>query len=128
MQLDIIQDILRRGEGLSIEFKQAKTELPKNLFETVCAFLNREGDIFETFVPLMTTKETTKEMSEKELEIISLIIENKAISAVEIALHLGMSADGVRYYLKKMKNKGVLSRKGPTKGGEWKLLLKRNKR
>ncbi len=45
MQPDIIQDILRRGEGLTIEFKQAKNKLPKSLFETVCAFLNRENYI-----------------------------------------------------------------------------------
>ena len=31
------------GEGVTTEFKEAKTGLPKNLFETVCAFLNRNG-------------------------------------------------------------------------------------
>ncbi|MBW7868854.1 MAG: putative DNA binding domain-containing protein, partial [Brumimicrobium sp.] len=43
MQVEIIRNILKQGEGLTIEFKQAEFELPKNLFETVCAFLNREG-------------------------------------------------------------------------------------
>ena len=38
-----IQNILNKGEGLTVEFKKATTELPKNLFETVCAFLNRNG-------------------------------------------------------------------------------------
>ncbi len=71
MQPYIIQDILRRREGLTVEFKQAKSELPKSLFETVCAFLNREGGI--------------------------------------ILL-------------------GVLSRKGPTKGGKCVVLSKKNKR
>ena len=37
--LEIIED----GEGVTTEFKEAKTGLPKNLFETVCAFLNRNG-------------------------------------------------------------------------------------
>jgi len=35
--------ILSAGEGISIEFKQARTSLPENVFESVCAFLNRIG-------------------------------------------------------------------------------------
>ena len=38
-----IKHIISQGEGLTIEFKKAKEELPLNLFETVCAFLNRNG-------------------------------------------------------------------------------------
>ncbi|TPE40020.1 RNA-binding domain-containing protein [Pontibacter mangrovi] len=38
-----IRRILKEGEGLRTEFKKAATSLPKNLFETVCAFLNRAG-------------------------------------------------------------------------------------
>jgi ATP-dependent DNA helicase RecG len=38
-----IQNILDQGEGVTVEFKSAGKELPKNLFETVCAFLNRNG-------------------------------------------------------------------------------------
>lgn len=38
-----IHSILKKGEGLTVEFKRAETDLPKNLFETVCAFLNRNG-------------------------------------------------------------------------------------
>jgi len=38
-----IPDILKKGEGISVEFKRAKNKLPENLFDTVCAFLNRNG-------------------------------------------------------------------------------------
>ncbi len=38
-----IPKILAQGEGLTIEFKWAKSELPSSLFETVCAFLIRYG-------------------------------------------------------------------------------------
>lgn len=31
------------GENVSTEFKEARGGLPKNLFETVCAFLNTAG-------------------------------------------------------------------------------------
>jgi len=38
-----IKHIISKGEGISIEFKKASKQLPENLFETVCAFLNRKG-------------------------------------------------------------------------------------
>jgi len=38
-----IPHILQKGESITVEFKKAKNKLPKNLFETVCAFLNRNG-------------------------------------------------------------------------------------
>jgi ATP-dependent DNA helicase RecG len=38
-----IQHLIDQGEGLTIEFKRAKDQLPSNLFETVCAFLNHSG-------------------------------------------------------------------------------------
>ena len=38
-----INKILKKGEGLTVEFKKATNKLPDNLFETVCAFLNRNG-------------------------------------------------------------------------------------
>jgi ATP-dependent DNA helicase RecG len=38
-----INKLLNEGEGISVEFKKASSELPANFFETVCAFLNRNG-------------------------------------------------------------------------------------
>jgi ATP-dependent DNA helicase RecG len=38
-----IRAILKRGEGISVEFKSAKSELSGSLFQTICAFLNRNG-------------------------------------------------------------------------------------
>ena len=40
-----IQSVLQKGEGISAEFKRAESKVPDNLFETVCAFLNRNGGI-----------------------------------------------------------------------------------
>ena len=41
------EELIAQGEGISIEFKESKDALPKNVFETLCAFLNRfGGDIF----------------------------------------------------------------------------------
>lgn len=41
------EELIAQGEGISIEFKECKDALPKNVFEMLCAFLNRfGGDIF----------------------------------------------------------------------------------
>ncbi len=38
-----IRDIIARGEGLTTEFKRAEVDIPRNVYETVCAFLNTKG-------------------------------------------------------------------------------------
>ena len=43
MHLQHLQSILEQGEGITVEFKTARTELNHNVFETICAFLNRLG-------------------------------------------------------------------------------------
>ncbi|VGO17456.1 hypothetical protein PDESU_06052 [Pontiella desulfatans] len=43
MNLNQVLDDLSEGEGLHREFKEAREHLPRNLFETVCAFLNTDG-------------------------------------------------------------------------------------
>ncbi|OLS02550.1 RNA-binding domain-containing protein [Tissierella creatinophila] len=38
-----ILELINKGEGINIEFKESKTKLNKDVFESVCAFLNRNG-------------------------------------------------------------------------------------
>lgn len=38
-----ITSLLAQGEGLTIEFKESKSKLNKDIYESVCAFLNRAG-------------------------------------------------------------------------------------
>jgi ATP-dependent DNA helicase RecG len=40
-----IQKILSQGEGVSIEFKKAKTKVPSSLYETVVSFANTNGGV-----------------------------------------------------------------------------------
>jgi len=40
-----IKGIIKQGEGLRIEFKECKTALNKDIYETVCAFLNRKSAV-----------------------------------------------------------------------------------
>jgi ATP-dependent DNA helicase RecG len=41
--IEQIRQILKEGEGITIEFKTSRSELNKNVFESICAFLNRKG-------------------------------------------------------------------------------------
>jgi ATP-dependent DNA helicase RecG len=43
MTAENLARLLQQGEGISIEFKQARRGLPRDVFESVCAFLNRQG-------------------------------------------------------------------------------------
>ena len=43
MKSEKLRAIISSGEGLTVEFKQSRTRLNKDVFETVCAFLNRNG-------------------------------------------------------------------------------------
>ncbi len=38
-----IKKLIRKGEGIFIEFKECRNKLNKDVFESICAFLNRNG-------------------------------------------------------------------------------------
>ena len=38
-----VKELLKQREGMRLEFKKATVELPSNLFESICAMLNRDG-------------------------------------------------------------------------------------
>ena len=38
-----ILDLIKSGEGMTIEFMESRNKLTKDIYETVCSFLNRLG-------------------------------------------------------------------------------------
>lgn len=38
-----LESLIAKGEGLDVEFKSCREQLPKSVYETICAFLNRHG-------------------------------------------------------------------------------------
>ncbi len=38
-----LKSIIRDGEGLTVEFKECRDQINRDVYETVCAFLNRSG-------------------------------------------------------------------------------------
>jgi len=43
MSIEIVNRLLHQKENIRLEFKEAKSALPVNLFESICAMLNRDG-------------------------------------------------------------------------------------
>ena len=38
-----LRELIDKGEGIEVEFKTSRSALNKDVFETICAFLNRNG-------------------------------------------------------------------------------------
>ena len=38
-----LEKLIRQGEGLTLEFKQSREKMNRDVYETICAFLNRQG-------------------------------------------------------------------------------------
>jgi ATP-dependent DNA helicase RecG len=43
INIEEIKSIIAKGEGLNIEFKKSYSAVPRNVYESICAFLNRKG-------------------------------------------------------------------------------------
>ena len=45
MEVEELKELLKGREKRTLEYKRAWNEVPKNMFDTVCAFLNRDGGV-----------------------------------------------------------------------------------
>lgn len=64
--------------------------------------------------------ENWKESSEKILQIIT---NDPFLSALAISEKIGISSRAVEKQLAKLKEKGIIERVGPDKGGHWEIKL-----
>lgn len=74
--------------------------------------------------PQITPQITPQKPTELEQKILDLIKKNSSISRTEIAKTLSLSADTIKEYLEKLKQKSLLKRIGPDKGGHWQVVSK----
>ncbi|PIV92300.1 MAG: hypothetical protein COW45_00250, partial [Gallionellales bacterium CG17_big_fil_post_rev_8_21_14_2_50_54_146] len=63
-----------------------------------------------------TTQETTQE------KILALLKAHPSITRKELSGKVGISPDGIKYHLEKMKSAGLIRHVGPTKAGHWEVL------
>lgn len=70
--------------------------------------------------PIAGEEETTQETTQEK--ILALLISQPFITRKDLAGRIGISADGVKYHLGKLKAAGLIRHIGPTKKGHWEVL------
>ena len=91
--------------------------------------LNGNANVFITFMLkiiketiINTTQETTqKKINNSQKKIIELIKENPSVTRKEMAEKIGISDDGIKYNLNKLKQMNILTRVGSDRSGTWKI-------
>ena len=68
------------------------------------------------------TEQVTEKVTKNQQMILDYIIENPAITSRELANLVGISDVKIRVNIAKLKEKEILERIGPAKGGYWKIL------
>jgi len=67
--------------------------------------------------------ESLSDLSDTEKKVVKIILKNPEITQDKMAELMGMSKNGIRYVMNKLKNKGILVRVGATKKGKWSINL-----
>ena len=118
----LIADILYRskeiekwGSGLKRIYEECSAGKVKVEFRTLMT-----GFMVAFYRSRDTTPKTTLKTTPKE-EILNLMRDNPVIRKEEIAKHLGITPDGVKYHIRKLTTDGVISWAGPSKGGHWEV-------
>ena len=64
-----------------------------------------------------------KDVGSATQKILELIIQNPGITRKDLADQIGISTDGVKYHLNRMRKQNLIRRIGPDRGGHWELIL-----
>lgn len=67
-----------------------------------------------------TTQETTQETVRQQILI--LLRTEPTLTRKALSERIGLSVDGIKYHLEKLKKAGTIRRKGSTKSGHWEVL------
>ena len=78
---------------------------------------NREMQIKE--MGAKTTQKTTQKTAQKILDV---LVKNPSATRADLASATGLSPDGVKWNLDKLKKSGKIRRIGPDRGGHWEVV------
>ena len=59
---------------------------------------------------------------DKVLLILNAMQQDPKVSAAKIAIQLGVSSRSIEKHIRTMREKGIIRRIGPDKGGHWEIL------
>ena len=66
----------------------------------------------------------TEKVTENQLKILDLIGLDKFITIEKMKKEIGISPKSIKENIKKLKQKNLIERIGPDKGGYWKIIKK----
>ncbi len=108
---DVQVDFKRLKTGFVVVFHRPKWEEGKGL---------EKG--WSERVTERVTEKVTEKVTENQRQIIETVRKNPYVTTAELSILVGISDRKVKENIKKLKEKGVLKRIGPDKGGRWELL------
>ncbi|MBQ1733056.1 MAG: winged helix-turn-helix transcriptional regulator, partial [Bacteroidales bacterium] len=73
------------------------------------------------------TEKVTKKVTERQVVILEEIGKNTYITAQQLSDILGISLRKTKENLSKLKERGIIRRVGPDKGGHWEIIEQSNK-
>ncbi|NQT64170.1 MAG: winged helix-turn-helix domain-containing protein, partial [Candidatus Marinimicrobia bacterium] len=71
-----------------------------------------------------TTQETTQDTTQESTQenIVVLLKAKPTITRKELADKIGLTTDGIKYHIDKMRAAGIIKRVGSRKAGQWEVL------
>lgn len=111
IQLGLIE---QTGYGVSVVTEQ----YGKEAFEFLDNFL-RVTIPFNYKMEETTTQKTTQKTEEK---LIELLKSNPYLTRMELSKELGITEDGVKYHLNKLKKNNIIKKIGSDKSGYWEIV------
>lgn len=90
---------------------------------SLCVFPRAEKKVGLGMKPGNTTQETTQETGmTTEEAILRLLQEDPSITQKKMASRVGLTTDGIKFHINRLKEKGYIRREGPTKKGRWVII------
>ena len=116
------------GRGIKLILDEcAKANLPEPQIVAESGYTKtvfmRPAQNAKTKSTLKTTQKTTLKTTQKTTQkILSLIRQNPSITRMQISDAIGLSLEGVKWNLNKLKATGIVRRVGPDRGGHWEII------
>jgi predicted HTH transcriptional regulator len=141
MSLQQVERLLQKREGIRLEFKKARIDLPENLFETVCAMLNREGGNIllgvaddgtvvgvdplrvEALITNIVNHSNNPQRLDRLIEIGRIIANTPGIKVKGIQDNVNVSRETIKKDLKVLIDKGLVEYRGSLKMGGYYALF-----
>lgn len=124
--LYLSSDIERWGSGIkriyeACEAEKVKVEFKKLKSGFLVVFYRADSEIFHTSEPRLV-EGLVEGLAESQKKILELIKDNPTISKKELAEAIKISTTAIDKNIKTLKDKGLIKRVGPDKGGYWQIV------